>query len=80
MVRNIQNGDKIRVKNLNGTKKVNDIFIDSKIDYSKRLSYPLVTDSDNTIIWIPGLKKSNLDKEIDEKYDIILKYTEGNNE
>ncbi len=80
MVRNIQNGDKIRVKNLNGTKKVNDIFIDNKIDNSKRLSYPLVTDSDNTIIWIPGLKKSNLDKEIDEKYDIILKYTEGNNE
>ena len=80
MVRNIQNGDKIRVKNLNGTKKVNDIFIDNKIDNSKRISYPLVTDSDNTIIWIPGLKKSNLDKEIDEKYDIILKYTEGNNE
>ena len=42
--------------------------------------YPIVTDSNNEIIWIPGLKKSIFDKEINEKYDIIIKYTEGKDE
>ena len=64
------------VKNLDGTKKVSDIFKDSKIDNKKRSSYPIVTDSKNVIIWIPGIKKSIFDKEISEKYDIILKCTE----
>ena len=80
IVRTIKEGDKIKIKNLNGTKKVKDIFINSKIDIKKRLSYPLVTDSNNTMLWIPGLKKSIFDKEINEKYDIILKYTEGKDE
>jgi hypothetical protein len=26
------------------------------------------------VIWIPGIKKSKFDNEIDEKCDIILKY------
>lgn len=80
IVRNIKKGDKLKVKNLNGTKKVKDIFIDLKIDKEKRREYPLVVDSENNIIWIPGLKKSIFDKEISEKCDIILKYTEEKNE
>lgn len=79
-IRNRINGDKIKVKNLSGTKKVKDIFIDSKIDLKKREEYPLLVDSNNTIIWIPGIKKSIFDKDFDEKYDIIIKYTEENNE
>ncbi len=75
-VRTIKDGDKMQVKNLNGTKKVKDIFIDSKIDIKKRRDYPIVTDSNDNIIWIPGIKKSIFDKEINEKCDIILKYTE----
>ncbi len=76
IVRTINDGDKMAVKNLDGTKKVSDIFKDSKIDNKKRVSYPIVTDSKNVIIWIPGIKKSIFDKEISEKYDIILKCTE----
>ncbi len=79
-VRTVQNGDKIKVKNLNGNKKVNDIFIDNKIDLIKRKTYPLVVDNENTIIWVPGIKKSIFDKEIFEKYDIILKYMEEKDE
>jgi len=79
-IRNRINGDKIKVKNLSGIKKVKDIFIDSKIDLKKREEYPLLVDSNNTIIWIPGIKKSIFDKDFDEKYDIIIKYTEENNE
>jgi len=79
-IRNKIDGDKIKVKNLKGTKKVKDIFIDSKIDLKKREEYPLLVDCNNNIIWIPGIKKSTFDKDINEKYDIIIKYTEENNE
>lgn len=73
-IRNRKDGDKIEIKNLNGTKKVKDIFIDSKIPLSERNTWPVVVDSDNNIVWLPGLKKSKFDKPKQEKYDIILKY------
>ena len=73
-VRSKINGDKIEVKNLNGSKKVKDIFIDSKIALNERKTYPIVVDSNNIVVWIPGLKKSKYNKEKNEKYDIILKY------
>ncbi len=73
-VRNRKPGDVMRVKNMLGTKKVSDIFIDSKIPKEQREEYPIVTDSTGEIIWIPGIKKSHLDRKKQEKYDIILKY------
>lgn len=73
---NRNNGDYIEVLNMNGKKKINDIFIENKIDSEKRDSYPIVKDSNNNVIWIPGLKKSKFAKQLDEKYDIILKYEE----
>ena len=73
-VRTRKIGDKIEVKNLNGSKKVKDIFIDEKLDFSKRNSYPIVVDSNDVIVWIPGIKKSKYNKEKNEKYDIIIKY------
>jgi len=57
-----------------GTKKVSDIFTDSKISKELRDSYPIVTDDNGEIIWIPGVKKSNFDMKKQGKYDIILKY------
>ena len=74
IVRTRIDGDKMNVKNMNGTKKINDIFIDMKVPKLKRNSYPIVTDSNNVIVWIPGLKKSNFDIPKDGEYDIILKY------
>ena len=79
-VRTKENGDKIFIKNMNGSKKVKDIFIDEKVNLEKRVTYPIVADSDNKIIWIPGIKKSKFDKKLKEKYDIILKYEEEANE
>lgn len=73
-IRNRKNGDKMTVKGMLGSKKINDIFIDSKIPMEKRETWPIVTDSKGTIIWLPGLKKSKFDKQNNEKYDIILKY------
>jgi len=55
-------------------KFVDELDIDNKIQLSDRDSWPIVLDASEKIIWIPGLKKSKLDKEIDEEYDIILRY------
>jgi len=74
IVRTRKDGDYMYVKNMKGRKKINDIFIDSKIPNSIRDEYPIVTDNTGEIIWIPGIKKSHFDRKKDGKYDIILKY------
>lgn len=74
IIRTKEKGDKMEVKGLNGSKKIKDIFIDSKISKEDRNEWPIVTDSKGEIIWLPGLKKSKFDKQKEEKYDIILKY------
>ena len=73
-VRCKKNGDFMYVKNLNGKKKISDILIDAKISKEERATYPIVLDATGTIIWIPGIKKSNLDRKNSGKYDIILRY------
>ena len=62
------------VKGLNGRKKISEIFIDEKIKSSDRNTWPVVLDSEDNIIWLPGLKKSKLDRKLDEEYDIIIRY------
>ena len=76
IIRSRRQGDKIMVKNLNGSKKVKDIYIDEKIPMEKRKEIPIVTDSNNTILWLPGVKKSKFDVESNGIYDIILSYEE----
>ena len=73
IVRTRRMGDKIYVKGLNGSKKVKDIFIEKKLSLEKRESWPIVVDSKNNIVWIPGLKKSKFDKSKNDSYDIVLK-------
>lgn len=73
-VRTRKSGDRMKVKGLNGSKKVKDIFIDSKIPLNKRDLWPIVVDSKDNIVWIPGIKKSKFDVSKNKKCDIILKY------
>ena len=74
MIRTRKMGDRMSIKGLNGTKKVKDIFINSKIDSRKREMWPIVVDSRGVIVWLPGLKKSKFNKTKSESYDIIMKY------
>ncbi len=67
-------GDKMIPKGMEGRKKINDIFTDCKVNSKERKMWPIVLDSQNNIVWLPGLKKSKFNKTKDEKYDIILKY------
>lgn len=55
-VRSRKPGDRIR--GLNGSKKVKDIFIDHKIPPDERETIPLLVDAADEILWIPGVKRS----------------------
>ena len=73
-VRTRINGDKMIVKNMKEPKKITDIYINSKLSKEERDNQPIVVDSKDQIVWLPGLKKSKFDKENTENYDIILWY------
>lgn len=73
-IRTYEPGDKIAIKNMDGHKKISDIFTDEKINIEDRYLWPILVDNSGEIIWIPGLKKSHFDRKKDEKYDIILRY------
>jgi len=72
-VRTRRNGDKMTIKNMEGTKKVSDILINSKIPKDKRNTWPIVVDSKDEIIWIPKVKKSKYNRRKEDNCDIIFK-------
>ena len=74
IVRSRKIGDKMIIKNMKNSKKIKEIFIENKINNSERNVWPIVCDNNGQIIWLPGLKKSNLDVKKGDKYDIIIKY------
>lgn len=59
IIRTRKNGDRMTLRGMKGTKKIKDIFIDQKIPLSERDRWPIVTDAQGTILWVPGLKKSD---------------------
>lgn len=69
-------GERMAVKGLGGTKKLKDIFINEKIPMLERNVWPVIIDQTGTAIWLPGLKKSNVEPDIisDEKSLIYLEY------
>ena len=73
-IRSKKDGDKLVLKGLNKQKKLKDIFIDEKVPIDKRNSWPVITDDNDEIIWLPGLKKTKFDREKQRNYDIIIRY------
>ena len=73
-VRNRKEGDYIEILGLNGKKKIKDLFINEKVPKHIRDKYPIVVDSNDNIVWLPGLKKSKYDSLKFKNYDIILWY------
>lgn len=61
IIRTREAGDRMSLKGRSGTKKLKDIFIDLKVPIPKRDEWPVVTDKEGGILWIPGLKKSALE-------------------
>ncbi len=77
IVRNRRNGDNMIIKGKgNHTKKLKDIFINEKIPMHMRQNWPVLIDQSGVIVWLPGLKKSNLEfvDTYDEQSFIYLEY------
>lgn len=60
IARHRQDGDRLTIKGLNGSKKVKDIFIDQKILMSERNRAWLIQDQTDKIIWMINYKESAL--------------------
>lgn len=74
IIRTRRNGDRMSIKGMEGTKKLKDIFINEKVPLFKRNSWPVITDKNNEILWLPGLKKGKVPLENDSggKITILL--------
>ncbi|WP_374098423.1 tRNA lysidine(34) synthetase TilS [Jeotgalibacillus sp. JSM ZJ347] len=60
-VRNRREGDKIRLPDGKGSKKIKDVFIEKKVPLKQRDDHPIVTAADGKVLWIPGLRKAPSD-------------------
>ncbi|HZG69927.1 MAG TPA: tRNA lysidine(34) synthetase TilS [Chondromyces sp.] len=75
IIRTRKSGDRISLKGTKGSKKIKDLFIDSKVPLELRDQWPIVTDSSGKILWVPGLKRSNFEaRQFNDKH-LILCYT-----
>lgn len=54
-VRTRRPGDVLRPLGLGGRKKLQDVFVDKKIDRARRDAVPLVVDARDRIVWVVGL-------------------------
>lgn len=70
-------GDRMSWDGLNGSKKLKDIFIDAKIPIGERDGWPIVTDANGTILWLIGLKKSQLNSQQENGSIIQLNFEKG---
>ena len=51
-------GDRIRPHGLGGTKKLQDVFVDRRIDRERRAGHPVVVGGD-VVLWVPGLVRAD---------------------
>lgn len=57
-IRTLQEGDRIQLKGMVGSKKIARLFIDEKVPLAYRSTMPIVTDAEGTVLWVPGIRKS----------------------
>ena len=60
-VRTFKEGDRIKLPNMNGMKKVNRLFIDEKIPLAHRKKWPILVANTGEILWVLGLRKTDWD-------------------
>ena len=60
MIRPVQNGDKMIPFGKNTPVSVNTLLSNAKIPKPLRINYPVLCDENDSILWIPGVRRSNL--------------------
>jgi tRNA(Ile)-lysidine synthase len=61
IIRSRKIGDRMTIKGMQGSKKLKAIFIDQKVPVQERNKWPVLTDKEECIIWLPGLTKSSFE-------------------
>ena len=59
-IRTRKDGDRIQLKGMTGSKKIKSLFIDQKIPKFEREEWPIVTDKNGNILWVPLLESRNM--------------------
>ena len=54
IVRNRRPGDRLRPVGLGGSKKLQDVFVDRKVNRGERDAVPIITDRSGRIVWVAG--------------------------
>jgi tRNA(Ile)-lysidine synthase len=72
VVRSREPGDRIRPLGLNGRKKLQDVFVDRKVDRDERDRVPVVTDDRGRIVWVAGHVLSEEFRVTDETKAVII--------
>lgn len=67
-------GDRIRYKGLKGSKKLKDIFIDEKIPRRKRDEMIIISDYNDEILWVIGVRKGLLKRRGGRGPYILFRY------
>ncbi|WP_078556512.1 tRNA lysidine(34) synthetase TilS [Bacillus alkalicellulosilyticus] len=71
-IRSWKEGDRISPMGLSGSKKVSRVFIDNKVDMSKRKIWPVIVDGEGEILWVPGLIRSKKAKVSEQTASFLL--------
>lgn len=71
-IRGPRAGDRIPPLGLSGHKKLQDLFVNAKIDKASRTNWPVITDGDEKIIWVPGLAVAESQRNKKGKYTIKI--------
>jgi tRNA(Ile)-lysidine synthase len=72
VVRSREPGDRIRPLGLGGQKKLQDVFVDRKVDRDERDRVPIVTDDRGKIVWVAGHVLSEEFRVTDETKAVII--------
>ncbi|ATB34291.1 tRNA lysidine(34) synthetase TilS [Melittangium boletus] len=62
LVRTRREGD--RVRGPAGSRKLQDVLVDSRVPSERRDALPVVTDADGTLLWVPGIWNSTVPSEV----------------
>ncbi|MGR3766431.1 tRNA lysidine(34) synthetase TilS [Rossellomorea sp. NS-SX7] len=73
-IRTRKTGDRLKIKGLQGTKKLKSLFIDEKVPRHLRDEWPVVVDSEDKILWVPGMKKSIYDLGEARENSLVLQF------